>query len=428
MRSNFQTAAACAVALVVAACGGGSSSGSSTTVSGTSFKGPTAGASICFYAIDNAASDRKGAKVAAQPGSTPSVADGCVVTANDGTYTAILPAGTTGDLLVESTGGTYCSDESIYNGTSCSGGGTPIAMGGAKLKTVVGASGAVANAPLTLLTTAAVNAAPSLTGDNFKSSYATVAANVGIADTNPGSNPSQGELKTALVNLSTYVGGDTTGVDGVVQTLASGGLKTQGGQLATGDGVACSALEGTALQSETLYSCEDKADGSAFLRGLSFGFSGSPVLADAQGEGQLAGLTFANDRCAAIWANPFGHSPASTTTYPMAVTYEGVETLARQASADASKSQSGTASKLAFTIYPGTTQNMGTPGASQAVALTPTPLRTEKHLFCRTGTTNGAPSGYLTSTSSPLKDGYFTRIDTTRLFSIPNFSSAQNTD
>ncbi|WP_275405144.1 hypothetical protein [Ramlibacter humi] len=33
-------------------------------------KGPTVGASICFYAIDNAAADRKGAKVAAQAGST----------------------------------------------------------------------------------------------------------------------------------------------------------------------------------------------------------------------------------------------------------------------------------------------------------------------------------------------------------------------
>jgi len=215
---------AIACAAVLAACGGDGNDpapADATKVAGQVFKGPTSGASVCVYAVNAGA---KGAKVAAQSGSTPAVADGCVVTGADGSYNFILPAGTRGELLVESSGGTYCSDESNYNGSSCAGGGTPVAMGANPMKAVVAApaSGTV-NAPLTLLTTAAVQAAPTLGTSAFQSAYGTIAANFN-APTDPATSPASGDLTTALKKLAVYVGTSTSDLADIVSGIAAGTL------------------------------------------------------------------------------------------------------------------------------------------------------------------------------------------------------------
>ena len=214
-----------ACAVVLASCGGNGgpapSDSSSSVLSGHVYKGPTAGASVCAYAIEAGA---RGAQVAAQPGSTPSIVDGCVVTAADGAYSFILPAGTAGELLVESTGGTYCSDESTFDGTRCSGTGTPVAMGDNVLKTVVGApaTGTV-NVPLTLLTTAAVQAAATLDASAFNTAYGTLAASFN-APADPASSPVSGDLTSVLQKLAVYVGPGTSDLAEILAGMAAGTL------------------------------------------------------------------------------------------------------------------------------------------------------------------------------------------------------------
>ncbi|MEJ7929398.1 beta-propeller fold lactonase family protein [Ramlibacter sp. AN1015] len=194
---------------------------STAKISGQVYKGLTYGASVCVFAIDAGA---RGARMAAQPDSAPTPSDGCVVTAADGTYSFVLPAGTQGDLLVEATGGTYCSDETRYDGTRCTGGGTPISMGTNALRTVVTAQpeGTV-QAHLTLLTTAAVQSSGALSATAFAASYAPIAANF-AAPSDPATSPGAGPLATVLGNLAVYVGTDTTDLADIVSDIAAGTL------------------------------------------------------------------------------------------------------------------------------------------------------------------------------------------------------------
>ncbi|MEJ7932358.1 hypothetical protein WG922_20465 [Ramlibacter sp. AN1015] len=222
-------AAALAGVLVLAACGGGGNGGAApsdpaaatATVKGQVFKGPVHGAAVCVHAIS---AGIRGDRLAAQAGSGPSVTDGCVVTGADGTYSIVLPAGTHADLLVESTGGTYCSDESSFDGTACAGGGTPVSMGSHTLRTVLAApTDGTVDAPVTLLTTAAVQAATAPDAASFATAYGTIAANF-AAPADPSTSPSAGALTTVLRNLAVYVGPSTADLGDILSGIAAGTL------------------------------------------------------------------------------------------------------------------------------------------------------------------------------------------------------------
>lgn len=444
--STFQLAAVSAAVLALAGCGGSpsnndasstSTSASATpiaaTLTGQTYKGPTAGATLCAYAIDSAAADKKGAQVAAQPGSAPTVSGSCVVTANDGSYTFVLPAGTTGSLLLESSGGTYCNDESVFDGATCAGGGLPVAMGTAKLSTVVAAPGAglVANAPLTLLTTAATRSAGTADASTFMAAYGTVAGNFGVADTDPASDPkTAGALNTVLASLTTYLGADTSLLDSIVGQAAEGTLKTGSAEdLEAQAALTCSALtaqdlsytsmsmggmwdpitmmwmpmpmapvtvSAPALGTSTCKASEDGLSSSRFAYSIGLG-----SLLDG---GVLTGTYYYSQ-----YSDATCGTYASYASAPMTLQYTGNQTIPLSASADPTKSQAGTASKLTVTVQTGGTLGLISP-------------RTENHLFCRTQAS--APStynfkGYLTSPTSPMLNGSLSRLDGSTAISTP---------
>jgi hypothetical protein len=417
--------------MVLAGCGGGGSGGVASaagggSLSGQSYKGPTAGASVCAYAIDNAAVSRKGAQVQAQAGSTASVVDGCVVTANDGTFNLVLPANVSGDLMVESTGGTYCSDESVFNGTSCAGAGTPIAMGTAQLRSVVtaAASGTV-NVPLTLLTTAAVGSASAgtLHAASFATAYGNVATAFGLTGSTTATSPATGALQTALAALSTYLGGDTTLLGGVVAGIAGGAITSATGSVTAPAEIDCSPLAASDLaysymgppimmpgpggipmmmpgptytdQSYGFRSaCTNSADGLSSVD-TRYTFGAANLLNGAELSGTYKVHSFSGS-CGTE------RSYVDTLSLPMTVQYEGTQAIARSASTDPLKAQQGTATRLRVTLLPS--------GSA------PT---THHHLFCRTQA--AAPQtvnfqGLITAVNSPLKDGSLSRLDAASVY------------
>lgn len=413
MKSITRVTAASAV-LLLAACGGGGGSGAAATggsVSGTSYKGPTAGATVCAYAFDGNAVGKKGAKVSAQAGSTPAVSNGCVVTANDGTYTLALPAGAPSPLLLESTGGTYCSNETVFDGTACPGGGTPVALGSASLRTVVTApaSGAVAGSPLTLLTTAAADSASAVDAGSFNSAYATVAANFGLGGTTPSTSPSSGALQTALAGLASYLNGDAALIQALTASIADGGTTSASIDPNVAADMACAALSptdatvnmagGGSYQLAGFVGCVDAADHQSHTQVSYFVDSGLGTLLGNMGQAYSG--TYAEDRYAGSCGDvdPFATflGNASTT---MTARYDGTAALPRSASADTSVSQQGTASKLTFVLDP--SAGLGLAQAS-----------TRQQLFCRLApTATDQPfTGAFGSLSSPLNNGYPTRID-----------------
>ena len=128
---------------------------SAATINGSILKGPVNAATVCAFKPDANATGKKGAQVAVT-GATAT--NNCVATAADGSYSLSLPTGTTGDLIIEAGGGTFCSNEAAYDATAktCAGtGGTPIALLVAKLSTVIEAPAAevVASAVVTPLST-----------------------------------------------------------------------------------------------------------------------------------------------------------------------------------------------------------------------------------------------------------------------------------
>jgi hypothetical protein len=418
---------ASAVVLVLAGCGGGgggnNASGGATSgdtvsspasLSGQSYKGPTAGATVCAYVIDNAAVDSKGAQV------------GCVTTANDGTFKLVLPTSASGDLIVESSGGTYCSDESVYDGTACAGGGTPIAMGAAKLRSVVAtpASGIVADVPLTLLTTAAAGNAGALSAASFGTAYTTVAASFGLSGTTASTSPAEGALQSALATLATYLGGDTALLDGVVAGISSGSITASTGDVSAPAELACSPLAATDLSYTGMNmvpmpmgpgggmvmvpmpytypaygfggACTNSSDGVSSIDSSYSVIGGMANL--------LGGTEFTGTYYEAQYTGHCGDSGralVSSGNTPMTMQYGGTQAIVRSASADPLKAQEGTASKLRVTLQTG-----GTLGVTQAT--------TRNHLFCRTQAANSSAlnfQGYMTSVNSPEKDGSLSRIE-----------------
>jgi len=117
------------LAVVIAACGGASTSpvgntSAGSVISGSATKGPLKGATICVYAADATAVNGQGAKIDLIAGAQ--VSNGCYVTAADGTYQLILPAGATRDVVVVSTGGNYCANESLVHADNTCESGTTL--------------------------------------------------------------------------------------------------------------------------------------------------------------------------------------------------------------------------------------------------------------------------------------------------------------
>ncbi|RYX95444.1 MAG: hypothetical protein EOO28_11835 [Comamonadaceae bacterium] len=365
------------------------------TVTGAAYKGPLSSASICVYKLDNAAEGKKGALVAAQTGSTPSVASGCVVTGNDGNYSLVLPADTSGELVIESKGGTYCSDESLYNGSTCAGGGTPVPMGSSVLRTVLAApaGGVIASAPLSILTTAAASGTGTLSVSAFTSAFNAVAANVGVTGATPSTAPTASAVSATLQALSNYLGGDASILADVVAGIANGAIKAVGGTVQTTTALTCSALEASDTASAyALRSCVPAGDGT-FTR-ITYEFRSTLLNGQAEERYIYATKGYPDATCS---------GPGTTTeSIPYTIASSGSATLALSASANAAVSQSGSATKLAMTVTPSTLFGNST-------------TTTINHLFCRTvaagaGCTGGF-KGYLASTKSPVKNGSLSRID-----------------
>ncbi len=179
MRSIKLLLGAAALAMI-AACSDGNVTGGGPTVTGGVVKGPVLGSTVCAFALTG------GAKGVAVPlalgvGAAGSISGGCYVTPADGSYNFALPAGTSGDLLIEATGGRFCSNESQVVAGACTGGGTVIDLGGAVMSSIVAVPAAGSNATVytTPLTTAAVTGGGAgMTSARFNERFNTLAGQV----------------------------------------------------------------------------------------------------------------------------------------------------------------------------------------------------------------------------------------------------------
>lgn len=141
----------------LAACGGGGDGGGggagAPVIHGGAVKGPVQGASVCVYAVSGGA---RGARIEL---AGSQVVNGCYVTQADGLYHLNLPAGTTGDVIIEASGGQYCSDEQPVAAGACGGGAMLESLAGQVMVTAatVPTPGGSAQAYATPLTTAAFN-------------------------------------------------------------------------------------------------------------------------------------------------------------------------------------------------------------------------------------------------------------------------------
>jgi hypothetical protein len=299
-------------------------------------------------------------------------------------------------------------------------------MASAKLRSVIAtpASGAVANVPLTLLTTAAVRGAGTLSAGSFDSAYGTIAGQFGISETTPSTSPASGALQTALASLATYLGGDTTLLERVVTGISGGSITAGSGNVSAPAEFSCSPLASTDLsytgmsmgympspipggpmmpmpvpytvQSYGLGgACSNSADGVSSIESYYSTSGMGNLLAGTELTGTYSETRYTG-RCGEL-----DRTYVSGGSAGMTMQYTGSQAIARSASADPLKAQEGTASKLRVTLQPG-----GSLGLVQ-----PT---THNHLFCRT---QAAPSqtisflGFMTTANSPEKDGSLSRID-----------------
>jgi hypothetical protein len=204
-------------ALVLAACGGGGgTTATGPTISGGVVKGPVLGASVCVYALTNGA---KGVQI-------PLVGGPCATTGPSGSYNLALPAGTSGELLVESSGGSYCSDESAVSASgACTAPATKISLAGSTMSSVVStsATSAAATVYVTPLTTAAISAAGSvLSIASFNAQFNRLAGLiVGAGTTLTAATQPNATNQPFLAQLATYMQGGGT-LQAAVASLAQG--------------------------------------------------------------------------------------------------------------------------------------------------------------------------------------------------------------
>jgi hypothetical protein len=220
-------------AVVAAACGGGGGGGD-PVVDGGVVKGPVLGATVCAFAVTNRA---KGAPltVTANAGASGRVVNNCYVTGADGAYSFRVPGGS-GEVLLEATGGQYCTDELPVANGACLAGGTLVTM--TETMTAAARVGAGRAAVyVTPLTTAAVNNAAAnggLTVDAFEGAFATLAGQViGNPNVKP-SDPPSAQTQSYLTKVADHMknGGTlnsaVSGLQKGTTTFTAGGGGTGG--------------------------------------------------------------------------------------------------------------------------------------------------------------------------------------------------------
>lgn len=183
-------------AILMAACNGGGDGASgvgtgsptSVTVTGGVVKGPVSGATVCVFALSGGV---KGAQIpVVAAGGAGQVTNGCYITPPDGSYQFALSQAAPGDVLIEATGGQFCSNEQPLSGGACPNAGVLLDLGSAVMKSVVSAQASAATVYTTPLSTAAVNGAGgSLSSTTFNSQFTTLSGQLSITGVTPASAP-----------------------------------------------------------------------------------------------------------------------------------------------------------------------------------------------------------------------------------------------
>ncbi|MCW5654395.1 hypothetical protein [Hydrogenophaga sp.] len=214
----------------LAACGGGGDGGGAGSngplVTGAAVKGPVEGASVCVYAVSGGT---RGARIDL---SGAQVVNGCYVTQADGVYRLALPAGSSGDVVIEASGGRYCSDEQPVTAGTCGGGATLTSLAGQTMVTAVTlpAVGASVQAYATPLTTAAFNATTGVfSAAAFDAQFGTLVGQiVGVGSGLTPATPPTAANSPFLSQLANYLqsGGNW---QQMLAALQGGNLPSQGG-------------------------------------------------------------------------------------------------------------------------------------------------------------------------------------------------------
>jgi hypothetical protein len=213
----------------LAGCSGGSGT-SGPTVTGGVVKGPVLGSQVCAYAV------KGGAKGAQLPlglaiGATGSISGNCYLTGADGSYAFTVPDGTSGDVLIEATGGQFCTNETPIVAGACPGGGTVVNLGPSVMSSLVAVPvSGVATVYVTPLTTAAVGrTSASMSVTAFNTQFNSLAGTIIGAGTTvtPATPPTAGNQPYLTAAASYLQSGGTLG--GVITGLANGTTTFAGG-------------------------------------------------------------------------------------------------------------------------------------------------------------------------------------------------------
>jgi hypothetical protein len=228
----LKIAAISALGSLVIACGGGGAGNTAgmgapatdpgLSVSGAVIKGPVTGASVCVYALVGGI---KGPKidVVSTSASNAQISNGCWITGADGSYNFSLPTGSSGDFLVEATGGSYCSNEVSVNAGACTAGGVLQSLGSSTLSAIVNLlpGGSTAQIYLTPFSTAALSSLPgSYNFTSFQSRFTVLSGQLGLSGLLP-STPLTTSSVALLASASQYIsqGGSLANV---IQSLSQG--------------------------------------------------------------------------------------------------------------------------------------------------------------------------------------------------------------
>ena len=374
------------------------------SISGTAFKGPVAGATICVFKLDPAAATKKGAQLVAATGSGPTVAGSCVVTANDGSYTFLVPSGSTGDVVVESTGGTSCSDESTYNGSTCSGGGSPVALGSNTLRAVAtapDASKSVSAHPNVLTTAALANASTGTSASTYETEFGKLMAALGVSGVDSKTSPNSGSLNTLLKSIGAYVGTDAAALKDIIAAVSSGKLGTSTFTANATPTVTCAALDSNDLsQTYGFNTCVPDGTTGTYKQ-ISQDMYSAAYGATQTGRRRYEQRNYADAACTTAATGGVTSVSDSNVSIALGTT----TTLPFGPTADVTKSQKGTATQITFTFSP-------------SVPFGNSTTTSVSYLMCRTMATPTSGCGntfkaYLGSTAGPKVGGFFSKMDTT---------------
>lgn len=266
--------------------GGGAGSGAPAAaplVHGGVVKGPVLGSTVCVYAVTAGA---KGARIDL---SGAGVVGGCYVTQADGLYSFSLPAGTSGDVIIEATGGQYCSDEQPVAAGACTGGATLETLAGQVMvtATTVPAGGASTQVYATPLTTAAFNGTTgAFTAAAFSAQFqALVGQVVGVGSSLSPATPPSAANSPFLAQLAAYLQGGGTWQQAIA-SLQAGSVPTAPGGGGTNPPATPGAAIGLAGAFDFSGSPSDEAIMQTMVGEYDVGIVNAPTAAET-GAGKL---------------------------------------------------------------------------------------------------------------------------------------------